>query len=406
MLTLYGHPFAAFVWKPLIAIAERGLDIAFAMVEPDHPENLDFVRRHAPTGQFPVLADGDRVVVESAAIVEYLDRFGDAPPLLPEDPDEAIEARQMESLFDDYVATPMQRVVTDALRGEASRDPAGVTEAKAALDTAYRWFDTRLAERQWAVGDRFTFADCAAAPALFYADWTHPIGEERATLRVLSPAPARPSLDCESRRRSAPLAPLLSPRRPRSGLRTNEVSMRIISETARDGAMLSIPIVRAFAAMSYVAIPVECAMADLPEKAPPAFPRLRECCAKDGVEIGDGFFRYLRFSDDGRTLVHVGNFVERPVHMGGDGAEGIVTGELPAGEYATANHQGAYDLLYDASAMLDGWVRSRGRSKDEAASPGRIEPACQVEIYRTGPWNSDDPAAWRTELRVRLTADT
>ena len=43
------------------------------------------------------------------------------------------------------------------------------------LDAAYAWLDRQLAGQRWAAGDDFSLADCAAAPALFYADWTHPI---------------------------------------------------------------------------------------------------------------------------------------------------------------------------------------------------------------------------------------
>ena len=44
------------------------------------------------------------------------------------------------------------------------------------LETSYAWLDRVMATREWAAGDRFSLADCAAAPFLFYADWTHPIG--------------------------------------------------------------------------------------------------------------------------------------------------------------------------------------------------------------------------------------
>ena len=45
------------------------------------------------------------------------------------------------------------------------------------LDTAYAWLDKVMAGREWAAGDAFSLADCGAAPFLFYADWTHPIGD-------------------------------------------------------------------------------------------------------------------------------------------------------------------------------------------------------------------------------------
>jgi glutathione S-transferase len=81
----------------------------------------------------------------------------------------------MDRFFDNYISTPQQKVVVDCLRAETVRDAYGVNEARAALDTSYAWLDKVMANREWAAGDNFSLADCAAAPFLFYADWTHPI---------------------------------------------------------------------------------------------------------------------------------------------------------------------------------------------------------------------------------------
>jgi len=83
----------------------------------------------------------------------------------------------MDRFFDNYVMTPMQKIVLDHLRPERDRDPYGVADARTALDTAYAWLNDWMRDREWAAGDGFSMADCAAAPALFYADWVQPIGE-------------------------------------------------------------------------------------------------------------------------------------------------------------------------------------------------------------------------------------
>ena len=182
-LALYGHPFASFVWKPLIALYERGIAFEFRMVDPDHPENGARLALISPTGQFPALVDGDRAIAESNAVIEYLDlHHGDAPPMLPADPRAALEARMLADMFDDYIHAPMQRIVGDALRPEAERDPRGVADAHALLDRACDWLEPRLESKDWAALGRFTLADCAAAPALFYADWVHPATEGRPAL--------------------------------------------------------------------------------------------------------------------------------------------------------------------------------------------------------------------------------
>jgi glutathione S-transferase len=182
-LELYGHPFASFVWKPLIALYERDVPFTFRMIDPDHPENQARIAALSPTGQFPALIDGDREIAQSNSVIEYLDlHHGNAAPMVPADPKEALEARMMADIFDDYVNAPMQRIVGDALRAADERDPRGVADAHAALERSYAWLDAHLRGNRWAACDRFTIADCAAAPALFYSDWVHSIGEARTTL--------------------------------------------------------------------------------------------------------------------------------------------------------------------------------------------------------------------------------
>ena len=209
---LYGHPFASFVWKPLIALYERDVPFEFRMVDPDHPKNQARISDLSPTGQFPALIDGDREITQSNAVIEYLDLFhGRGVPMVPDDLRDALEARMMADVFDDYVHAPMQRIVGNALRGEAERDLRGVADAHALMDRCYAWLEPHLQAKEWAACDRFTIADCAAAPALFYGDWVHPIPESHAALaayraRLLSrPSVARVVDEARPYRRFFPL---------------------------------------------------------------------------------------------------------------------------------------------------------------------------------------------------------
>ena len=88
-----------------------------------------------------------------------------------------LEVRLLDRFFDNYVHGSLQKIVADRLRAAEHHDAQGVEEAHAMLDTCYGWLDKRIADREWAVGNGFTLADCAAAPALFYSDWVHPIDE-------------------------------------------------------------------------------------------------------------------------------------------------------------------------------------------------------------------------------------
>lgn len=182
MVELIGHPFSSYTWKALIPLYEKNAAFTLRVPGPDQPEVADLLARHSPAGKFPLLLDGDRAVGESAIIVEYLDRrFPAAPPLIPEDADAALTVRHMDRVFDNYVMGAMQAVVNEYLRDRDNPDAARVAEARAALDRAYDWLEPRIGE-PWACGADFTLADCAAAPALFYADWVHPIGAGRPRL--------------------------------------------------------------------------------------------------------------------------------------------------------------------------------------------------------------------------------
>ncbi|RZM18102.1 MAG: glutathione S-transferase family protein [Sphingomonas sp.] len=115
-------------------------------------------------------------VVESSAIIEYLDVHHPGPVrFIPADAVTAIEVRMLDRIFDNHVMGVMQRAVIDAMLPRERRDPDVMGAVSTALDTIYAWLDERLAGRAWAAGDGFTLADCAGAPALFYADWVHPI---------------------------------------------------------------------------------------------------------------------------------------------------------------------------------------------------------------------------------------
>jgi len=136
-----------------------------------------------PLKRMPVLVDHGHTVMEASIIVEYLDlHHPGAVRLLPAERREALEVRLMDRCFDNYVMTPMQKLVLDCMREPAKRDAQGVAEARALLDASYAWLDGRLVGREWAAGDAFSLADCAAAPSLFYADWVHPIPAGLASL--------------------------------------------------------------------------------------------------------------------------------------------------------------------------------------------------------------------------------
>jgi glutathione S-transferase len=171
---LFAHPFSSYCQKVLIALYENDVAFDYRMLE-DEGVGAELARLW-PLGKFPVLVDAGRTIVETSAIIEHLQIHHPGPVrLIPADPDAAVQVRMMDRIFDNYVMNAMQPLVNNALRPAEQRDPHVTAYVHPALDKAYAWLDGHLAGREWAAGDAFSMADCAAAPSLFYADWAYEI---------------------------------------------------------------------------------------------------------------------------------------------------------------------------------------------------------------------------------------
>lgn len=194
---LYYHPLSSYCWKALIALYEAAIPFEKRFVNlMDETERAAFLEL-TPLGKFPLLRDTelDRCIVESSILIEYVDLHAPTPArLLPDSPAAALEVRARDRFFDLYVMEPMNKLVGDRLRPEGERDPRGVGDAHARLESAYAIAEQFLGATGWAVGGDFSLADCAAAPALFYANKVHPLRSALPRLRAyLERLEARPS---------------------------------------------------------------------------------------------------------------------------------------------------------------------------------------------------------------------
>jgi len=198
-LTLHFHPLASFCWKALIALYENDTPFAPNIVDLGDEQSRTAFFRLWPLGKFPVLEDSARgaLVPESSIIVEYLElHYPGRTALVPADPEQALQARLADRLYDFHLHEPMQKVVLDRLRPEDRRDPLGVEQARAQIRAAYDMVERDMAGRQWALGEAFSMADCAAFPALFYADRVEPLGQTHADLAAyLARLRRRPSAE-------------------------------------------------------------------------------------------------------------------------------------------------------------------------------------------------------------------
>jgi glutathione S-transferase len=183
-LALHYHPLSSYCQKALIALDELAIEADKHLLNLGDPAERAAFLAQWPMGKMPLLIDQGRPIPETSIIIEYVQRHHAGPGrvLIPDDPDAALEVRLWDRLFDQYVMTPMQAFTADLLRPEADRDATGVARAREGLSKAYALIDSRLEGRTWAAGEAFSMADCAAAPALFYATTYVPIAPQHGRL--------------------------------------------------------------------------------------------------------------------------------------------------------------------------------------------------------------------------------
>lgn len=216
-LALYGHPFSSYTQKALVALYENATPFEFRVIGPDTPEHAAEWLRRWPLAKFPLLLDGERALVETSIIVEYLQLAHPGPVrLLPADPMAALDVRFLDRFFDLHVMDAMQVAVAAAIGQVPMKREEGLALARERLERAYAWLEGHLAGRTWAAGEDFTLADCAAAPSLFYADWVCQIPDAYPVLRAYrGRLLARPSFAraVDEARPFRPLFPLGAPDR-------------------------------------------------------------------------------------------------------------------------------------------------------------------------------------------------
>jgi len=169
-MILHYHPLSSYCWKVLIALYEKGVPFEARMVNLGDAQARAAYKALWPTAKIPLLEDGGTVVPETSIMIEHVDRrHPGGVSLLPAEPDAQLKARLWDRLYDAYVMTPMQRYIAQLLRPESERDARTLEETKAEMAAAYGLIEDRMGDHEFAAGDAFTIADCAAAPALFYA---------------------------------------------------------------------------------------------------------------------------------------------------------------------------------------------------------------------------------------------
>ena len=171
-MRIWRIPFSTNVERVALALGHKGLATEWVDVDPaDRGE----VERLSGQPFVPVLELDGRVLVDSTAIIEELERLHPEPPLYPADPARRAEVEIFVDWFNRVWKRPPNEL--EAELGKPEPDPAIVQRLGAEISGALSRFEALLGGRDYLFGE-FGVADCVAFPFLKYAVLYDPADQE------------------------------------------------------------------------------------------------------------------------------------------------------------------------------------------------------------------------------------
>ena len=172
-MILHGYWRSGASYRVRIALALKGIgyDLAAHDLRTGEQKAADYLALN-PQGMVPALQTGDRVLIQSPAILEWLEETHPSPPLLPSDADDRAAVRAMCALIGCDIHPLNNLRVLKALRADFAADQAAVNAWAAAwiapgFDALQALVDRHGAD--WCFGDAPTLADCYLIPQLYSA---------------------------------------------------------------------------------------------------------------------------------------------------------------------------------------------------------------------------------------------
>lgn len=166
-LRLYAVSGSPFAWRVHLALEHKRVpyELVTLSVSKGDTKSVEYLALN-PRGKVPTIVDGDFVLWESAAILEYLEeRFPDAPRLFPQDIRARAQVRRLVREIDAYVF-PSQELLTREFFTKSEpglRDTQAIARGRDGWLKELEWLEKHIAG-DWLAGERVTAADFALYP--------------------------------------------------------------------------------------------------------------------------------------------------------------------------------------------------------------------------------------------------
>ena len=166
-IEIYWGSGSTFAWRVLLALEVKQLPYASRLLEFSKKEHKTpaFLQMN-PRGKVPTLKDGDFVVYESIAILQYLDRKYPQIPLFGTTAEESGAINQDVCEVLSYMEEPVSRITRPLFNGELAGKEQRVREAAEVVHQEFGRYDVRLAHSPWLRGEHISASDIVLYPFL------------------------------------------------------------------------------------------------------------------------------------------------------------------------------------------------------------------------------------------------
>ncbi|MCU0542976.1 MAG: glutathione S-transferase family protein [Oscillatoriaceae cyanobacterium Prado104] len=165
MLKLYYNPLSTNARRVWIALLEKELEFELIPLKLNGDQFQPDFLAISPFHHVPVLADGDFHVIETLAILDYLEAKYPVPALLPEDPQERAIARMVQMVTVNELSPAISPLVRQTFGGEA--DPKELEKSQQQIAAVLNFFEGLLVDRP-VFGSSITLADIVAGVSIVW----------------------------------------------------------------------------------------------------------------------------------------------------------------------------------------------------------------------------------------------